>query len=132
MLRVVIDTSVLISNLWGGHSRKVISLWGENRIKLLVSDTIVKEYLSVLSRFVTPEHLRNWAFLFTHPKKVTRIQPKEEYKACRDEDDNKFLDTAVAGKADYIVARDLDLVEMRIFKRIKILTPGRFLEEIER
>lgn len=44
-----------------------------------------------------------------------------------DPDDNKFLECAIAGGADYIVSGDAHLVEMEEYRGIQILTPAEFL-----
>ena len=57
------------------------------------------------------------------------IEPKEKYKIIKDDsDDNKFLDCAVAGKANFIISQDKHLLTLKEFKSIKIVTPKEFLE----
>ena len=46
--------------------------------------------------------------------------------ACRDKTDLMILGTAVAGNADVIITGDLDLLVLRQFKSIKILSPRMF------
>ena len=57
------------------------------------------------------------------------IEPAEEIQACRDPKDDKFLELAVSGQARCIVSSDKDLLEMKRFRGIPILTPAKFLEE---
>lgn len=45
---------------------------------------------------------------------------------CRDPDDVKVLGLAVASGADYIVTGDKDLLDLKEFQRIPILTPRSF------
>ena len=45
-----------------------------------------------------------------------------------DPNDNKFLELAVDGNAEYIVTGDKDLLVLSSFKNILIITPARFLE----
>lgn len=48
--------------------------------------------------------------------------------ACRDPQDDKFLELAVNGEADIIMTGDDDLLMLNPFRNIKILTPSSFLE----
>ena len=46
---------------------------------------------------------------------------------CRDPDDDKLLETALAGGADCLVTGDQDLLEMNPFRGIPVLTPAAFV-----
>ncbi len=48
--------------------------------------------------------------------------------ACRDPDDDRFLETAINGEAECIVTGDTDLLVLDPFQGLRILTPGAFLE----
>ncbi|MGH6904393.1 MAG: putative toxin-antitoxin system toxin component, PIN family [Geminicoccaceae bacterium] len=48
--------------------------------------------------------------------------------ACRDPDDDKFLETAINGEAGWIVTGDADLLTLDPFDGVRILTPRDFLE----
>lgn len=45
---------------------------------------------------------------------------------CRDADDDNILACAVAAKADYLVTGDDDLIEIKSYQDIKILSPRDF------
>jgi predicted nucleic acid-binding protein len=49
-------------------------------------------------------------------------------EACRDSDDDKFLELAVEGEADLIISGDSDLLVLHPFEGIAILSPAGFLE----
>lgn len=52
-------------------------------------------------------------------------QPKQKFDVIKeDKDDNKFLEAAVEGKADYIVSGDKDLLRLENFMGIKIISPS--------
>jgi uncharacterized protein len=48
--------------------------------------------------------------------------------ACRHPKDDKFLELAVDGKADYVITGDKDLLTLHPFRGITILTPQAYLE----
>jgi uncharacterized protein len=46
---------------------------------------------------------------------------------CRDPKDNKFLELAISGNANYILTNDKDLLVLHPYQAIKIITPADFL-----
>ncbi|MBI1927440.1 putative toxin-antitoxin system toxin component, PIN family [Candidatus Poribacteria bacterium] len=133
-IRVVLNTSVIISHLYGGASRKVVDLWKHGHLQLIVSSVIVEEYFRVLrkSPLLTERGLHALQLWFSHKSKITVIRPGRHFKVCRDENDDMFLDAAYAGKAKYIISWDKDLLELEEFRGIEIVNPGQFLEIYER
>jgi len=55
------------------------------------------------------------------------VSPRRFLDACRNPKDDKFLDAADAGKADCLISRDDDLIALREFERVPILTAKRYL-----
>ncbi len=125
----MLDTSVLISSLWGGASQKVVHRWKHGLIQPIVSDEIVEEYLRVLARFdLSTRALRRWTLWLTHPSKVTTVKPARHFTGSRDRTDNKFLDAATAGNAVFVITRDKDLLVLKRHRRARILTPEEVLK----
>jgi predicted nucleic acid-binding protein len=50
-------------------------------------------------------------------------------RACRDPDDDKFLELAVHGHADVIVSGDMDLLAPDPFRGVRIVDPATFHRE---
>lgn len=124
--RVVIDTNVFVSAfLAGGRPQKIINLWLEGRIVVLLSPFLLTEILNTLAKFgFTQTDLINLqAILEEHTLKII---PKKQAKVCRDPKDNQVLDLAVAGQADYLVTGDKDLLTLKEFHATKILKPAEF------
>ena len=48
-------------------------------------------------------------------------------QACRDPNDDKFLELAVAGQADFLITGDADLLALHPFRGTAILMPSSFL-----
>lgn len=48
-------------------------------------------------------------------------------RACRDSRDDKILEVGVNGRADLIVTGDNDLLTMKEFQHISIISPGAYL-----
>ena len=47
-MKIVIDTNVFVSSVFGGLPRQVVQLWFDGRIMLCLSEPIVTEYPRVL------------------------------------------------------------------------------------
>ena len=48
-------------------------------------------------------------------------------KACRDPEDDRILELAVSGRADFVITGDADLLAMDPFRGTRIVTPADFL-----
>lgn len=129
-MRVVIDTNVFVSSFFGGKPKKVIDLWKDGKISLCLSKGILDEYIEVLIRLGMKEEKeleellslfsRGYNTLFTKT-----IPPMDVVKD--DPDDNKFIATALALKAGFIVTGDKHLLSLKEYKGIKIVKPNEFL-----
>ena len=59
------------------------------------------------------------------------VHPKSKFNVVKDDpDDDKIIEAAVEGKAEYIITQDNHLLKLKEFKGIKIVTPKDFLELI--
>lgn len=134
MIRGVLDTNTLISALlFSGTASRPVSLWQSRRITVLVSKEILQEYLRVLAypkfqlgdheiRALVEEELLPFAETIRVRRRLAVVR--------RDPEDDKFLECAVAGRAEYLVTGDRDLRELGSYRGITILTVGEFLERM--
>ncbi|MBS3163583.1 putative toxin-antitoxin system toxin component, PIN family [Candidatus Woesearchaeota archaeon] len=77
------------------------------------------------------ELLKYWIDLIVINSEFVSI--KNELKIINeDETDNKFIETAIMGDADYIVTQDKHLLNVKKYKDIKIITPDKFLRVLEK
>jgi uncharacterized protein len=60
----------------------------------------------------------------------TMVAVREPIAVCRDPRDDKFIAAAVAGKAEYLVTGDDDLLALRAFRNVVITTPAEFVGRI--
>jgi predicted nucleic acid-binding protein len=59
---------------------------------------------------------------------MTIIEKSETVDICRDPKDNMFLECAVAVNAYYLVSGDSDLLVLKEFKKIPIVTVNQFFD----
>lgn len=132
MRSVVIDTNVIVSAYLGGRLEAIIVAWIAGKFVLIVSNQIVSEYINVLSRpkfKILRIELDDFAALIL--SKAEFVVPGESIRVVEaDPSDNKFLEAAVTGQADYIISGDKHLRDLKEFRGIAILTPSAFLEQL--
>ncbi|MFA5522597.1 MAG: putative toxin-antitoxin system toxin component, PIN family [Castellaniella sp.] len=129
--KLVIDTNLWISRLLvpGGTAARAVDhglAWGIP----LMSEHTLAELTDVLSRtkfdgYVSREDRQHFIRLLGG---VVRMIPiHQQIQACRDPGDDKFLDVALSGEAQIIVAGDQDLLALHPFHGIDILSADDFL-----
>jgi putative PIN family toxin of toxin-antitoxin system len=133
--RFVVDTNVLVSRLLLPDSMPGQAFAKAQRMgDLLVSDDTLSELAEVLSRPKFDKYLpakeRKKFFSLLAPLciKVEIVQP---IQACRDPRDDKFLELAVNGSADFILSGDADLLALHPFQDTPILSPVQYLEKAD-
>jgi len=139
MIRVVLDANQFVSALLkpASSSAEILSLIRENKIKLVMSDAIISEIASVLLYpKIRKRHHKNLEFITTFIKKLHSVAIITEGKLKTDmikddPSDNKYLECALEGKADFIISGDHHLKDLKSFKGIRILEPAMFLEIIK-
>jgi putative PIN family toxin of toxin-antitoxin system len=127
-VRVVLDSSVLIA-AYVTRAGVCAELYEEilQHHELVLSPTILDEVERKLrTKFLIADSLiaRTLSGM-TRAAEVVDPAPVAS-TACRDADDLHILGTAVAGRAEFLVSVDNDLLELGTFKSIKIIRPGEF------
>lgn len=135
MIRLVVDTNVFVSAVIKASSPpSFVVRWLETHGRLLKTAATERELFDVLARphidaLISPIFRQGLTTLFS---KAEGIHVREPVAACRDPKDDKFLELAINGQADVIVSGDADLLTMRTFRDIPIITPTIFLQAIIR
>jgi uncharacterized protein len=130
VIKVVLDTNVFVSSFFGGNLRKVVNLWKTGEVTLCLSRRIIDEYIEVLRRLGLQDEkelgellglfARGFHSVFT--AKTPKLHVVED-----DPDDNKFIECAVALKADFIISGDKALTAIQDYMGIKIVNPEEFI-----
>lgn len=135
-MRAVIDTNVLVSALIRrqGASGQVLQHLRDGNFTILYSVPLMVELVNVLSRprIQSKYHIQAddiIALINMIRLRGELVSPNQKIEACRDPKDNRFLEAAVEGKADTIVSGDADLLELREFEAIPILSVKEFLTQ---
>jgi putative PIN family toxin of toxin-antitoxin system len=137
-MRVVLDTNVIISGLLfsGGPPGKVLDLWIDDRILVVLSQELIEECLEVISRpkfkrAGTPFERQELLINLFEIGGTVFVNPKHSLDVIKDDpDDNRFLECAVEGRAEYIVSGDDHLLALREYQGIPIVSPADFLQRL--
>jgi uncharacterized protein len=131
----VFDTNVIVSSLLFEHSKPAQAFnYALHHGEVLLSSELLEELSDVLGRkkfdrFVTSEERDE--FLETFVDRAILIDIIEKVQECRDPKDDKILELALNGQAQYIVSGDKDLLVLNPFRAVKIVTAEEFLKLIQ-
>lgn len=139
MLKVVLDSNVIISGLTAaaGNPHDLLQAWRRGEIILLTCPAIVQEVTEVLCRpffrdrrHITQEHVASAKRVLEMD--ATMVFPEVHLDVVEDDpDDDRVLECALEGGADYVVSGDHHLLDLGRFRHIPILTPLQFLKILE-
>jgi uncharacterized protein len=131
-LRFVFDNNVLISAALFKNSVPDMALdMAFNKGVLLYSAETLLELEEVLNRPKFRKYIDKSdadAFLRKLSGKSKAVKIKKKVTACRVPKDNKFLELALSGKANFIISGDQDLLVLHPFENIPVISPADFLK----
>ena len=134
--RVVLDANVIISALIRPQSApgRILRTAVEDRaVRLVTSALLLDELRAVLEYPRLQRYLKmsrqdkeEFVILLEQVADPINIDDFSALGICRDPDDEPYLQTALAGRADYIVSGDQDLLELRLVEHVEIVQPADF------
>ncbi len=123
-MRVVFDTNIFISALVipGSQAEKAVFRILDGDDVLLISKPILDELLSTLARKFgrDPEALSQVAVMMTEMAEL--VKPKSTVEVFKDDPDNRILECAEAGQADAIVTGDKEMLLLKQYHGIPLLS----------
>ncbi|MEK7165304.1 MAG: putative toxin-antitoxin system toxin component, PIN family [Patescibacteria group bacterium] len=132
-LKVILDTNILISAIgFGGKPRKILQLVLNKQIQAITSPVLMVEFQDIIfKKFpLLAEKCEKIQILIKRKTKL--VNPKVSLHILKDEPDNRVLEAASTGQCQYIITGDRELLQLRNYKRIKILNADQFLQIFEK
>lgn len=134
-MKIILDTNVVISGLLipNGPPGKIVDLWVENRLKVVVCQALIKEYFDVLLRpkfkkLGTIIERQNLLMELLEMENSIFVFPKTRLDIIKsDPEDNRVRECAVEGEVQYIISGDDHLLALKEFQGIVIVSPAAFL-----
>ena len=126
-VKAVLDTNIWVSALLNptGYPARLIKAFEKGLLEVVISEPILTEIADVLSR---PRIRKKYGVTASEIHELlVLIEQRSEHvlicgdvSICRDKDDDLIIETALKGKADYIVTRDDDLkMDTKVFNFLK-------------
>ncbi len=131
---IVIDTNVLISAVLSpnGTAKKAF-VKAIAYFQLIQSEATYEELVTRLQKkkfdkYISFEDRKQ----FLHWVRIDSnfLIVENQTTICSDPDDNKFLDLASKGQADYLITGDRDLLSLDVYQNTRIIQPASFLRII--
>jgi len=133
-MKLVLDVNIFISSFfWGGNPRKIMTRIIEGKDILFISDEILQEIYLVMSRpkFNISRH-QIIRFIESIEEIAQRVPTLGTIKGiCRDSDDDKILECAVLGNVDFIISGDSDLLSLKEFQKISVISASEYMDKVE-
>ena len=128
-MRVVIDTNVLISAIfWSGKPKRILNMARRGDFTFITSEALLQELKRVLSEDPFRLEDEEISKIENSIREIAEIEkPQTKVQECRDEADNRVLECAIEGRADYIVTGDEDLLGLTSFRGVRIAKVADFL-----
>jgi putative PIN family toxin of toxin-antitoxin system len=131
---LVLDTGVVASGLlWQGPPNRLLDEAFDGRIELVTSPALLLELEGILSRAKFARQIAKQSLpiadlvlryadlaRLVHPASITPV-------VLTDPDDDEVLACALAAQADLIVSGDPDLLNLKSYQRIPIVSPAEAL-----
>ena len=130
--RIIVDTNIFISFLINNDYSKLEKIIIEHEATLLLSNELIEELITVLSRpkfkkYISNEDLNTLMLFFNEFGELVNVTSK--VKLSRDANDDFLLSLAIDGKANFLITGDKDLLVLKKINKTKIITITDFLKK---
>ncbi|VEN72678.1 Nucleotide-binding protein [Candidatus Desulfarcum epimagneticum] len=132
-MRLVVDTNIFFPGL-SPKSRyhQILKDIYSGKQKLLVSTSVLLEYEEILEKIFPKELLEQfWLFILTS-ENVVFVSPTFSFQLpFSDEDDQKFVDCAVCGQADFLITNDkhYNILKDIEFPKVRMIKADTFIKK---
>lgn len=126
--RVVFDTNIFLSAFtFGGKPEVVFEMARAGKIQLIVSASILAELASILKgKFAWDDKAIREALMVVG-RHADLVKPGTRLRVLEDDADNRVLECAVEGGAEWIISGDHHLLSLRESRGIRIGRVSDFL-----
>lgn len=129
-MNIVVDTNIIISGIFfGGNPKRIINAILDSKVNAYISKEILNEYFEIINEmmFSKGESI-DLSFISLLIDRFNIIETTSKIDISRDPDDNKFIECAVDSNSIYIVSGDDDLLSIKNYHNIEIITAKEFCE----
>jgi len=131
---VVLDTNALLVSIPSKSIyRPILDALINGRFDLVLSNDILSEYVEIIERKANAIVSNNIVETLLSLDNLNKVEVYFEWKLIeQDPDDNKYVDAAVVGGADFIVSNDqhFKILKSVDFPKVNVIGIDEFLELI--
>jgi uncharacterized protein len=126
-MKIVLDANVVVAAFAArGLCEAVLELCLDSHEIILSEHLFAEIHKNLLKKVKLPKKVADQIITWLRENSSVVNPTPLSLKSCRDPDDVPVLGTALAAQADVIVTGDKDLLILKRFRLIPILTPGQF------
>lgn len=126
-MRIVLDTNVLIAAFIARGVCHDVFEYCARRHTLVTSDFVLDEFTrKLVGKFKCTSEVTDKAVTLLRSRMEVVTPTGLNTPVCRDEDDDNILAIALTGNCDLIVSGDKDLLVLKQFGKVRIVSPGDF------
>ena len=133
-MNVVLDTNVLLISLpTKSKYRPIFDALINGKFNLLLSNDILSEYTEVIERKANAIVASNIAEMLLNLDNLSKVEVFFAWRLIdKDPDDNKYVDAAIVGAADFIVSNDqhFKILKSVDFPKVNVISIDEFLSII--
>lgn len=139
MIRAVLDANVFVSAVLSpkGVPAQILTAWRADRFHLVTSEAILHEIDRVL-HYPRIRKRHRWTedeitvFVGDLARLALLASGEQTLRVISDDpSDNRYLECAIQGEADYLVSGDQHLLQLGAYQKIRIVTPRDFLDVVK-
>lgn len=126
-MRVVLDTNVIIAAFAArGLCAEVFEICLSDHTVVISEHILSETYEKLVKKIRLPENTAKSIIEYLRDTAEV-VEPESIDEAvCRDKDDIKIIGAALKGKARFIITGDDDLLVLKSYKGIRMVTPREF------
>ena len=131
-LKIVLDTNILLVSLPSKSKyRLIFDSLISSEFELFITNEIISEYIEIIGNKTTSTIALNVIELLLNLENVNKTEVYYKWGLIEvDNDDNKFVDCAIASNADFIVTSDkhFNVLKKIEFPRVKVVSIDEFMD----
>ena len=131
-MKIVLDTNILLVSIAKKSPYRIIfDALLSDKFELIISNEIVSEYTEIITQKTNNIVATNICEMLLSLSNVKKQEVFYKWNLIEiDKDDNKFVDCAVAGNADYLVSNDkhFNCLKKVEFPQLNLLTIDEFMK----
>ena len=135
-MKIVLDTNILLVSISRkSQFRLIFDRLLSGYFTLLICNDLVFEYQEIIERKTNEKVAKNIIEMILSLENISKQDVYYKWNLIdEDKDDNKFVDCAIAGNADYIVTNDkhFNVVKNISFPSINVLNINEFMDMIKK